>query len=71
MHTMAAASGCRHFVYMSSIKVNGERTRQAGGQKSEARDQEAELKGVFSEKDIPEPQDPYGISKWEAEQVLQ
>ncbi|MFZ2162810.1 MAG: SDR family oxidoreductase [Sideroxyarcus sp.] len=25
---------------------------------------------VFTETDIPRPQDPYGISKWEAEQVL-
>ena len=27
-------------------------------------------KQFFSEKDIPEPRDPCGISKWEAEQVL-
>ncbi len=32
--------------------------------------QEGELKEFFSEEDVPEPQDPYGISKWEAEQVL-
>ncbi|MBU2521169.1 MAG: GDP-mannose 4,6-dehydratase [Proteobacteria bacterium] len=32
--------------------------------------QEGELKEAFSEKDIPEPQDPYAVSKWEAEQVL-
>ena len=24
----------------------------------------------FSEKDVPEPRDAYGVSKWEAEQVL-
>ena len=24
----------------------------------------------FSEEDVPEPQDPYAVSKWEAEQVL-
>ncbi|MCK4468842.1 MAG: SDR family oxidoreductase [Desulfobacterales bacterium] len=32
--------------------------------------QEGELKEFFSEKDVPEPQDPYAVSKWEAEQVL-
>lgn len=51
----AAASGVKRLVYVSSIKVNGEETR--GGQK-------------FSEADAPAPQDPYGISKWEAERAL-
>ncbi|MEE8433030.1 MAG: NAD-dependent epimerase/dehydratase family protein, partial [Candidatus Desulfatibia sp.] len=27
-------------------------------------------KQFFSEEDIPEPQDPYAVSKWEAEQAL-
>ena len=27
-------------------------------------------KEFFSEKDVPEPQDPYAVSKWEAEQIL-
>ena len=66
----AAASGCRRFVFMSSIKVNGEGT-EAGGQKSEVRYRKAQLKMAFSENDNPEPRDAYGISKWEAEQVLQ
>lgn len=52
----AAASGVRRMVYVSSIKVNGEQT--SVGEK-------------FSEADIPAPQDPYGVSKWEAEQALQ
>lgn len=51
----AAASGVKRFVYVSSIKVNGEATQ--GGEK-------------FTEDDVPAPQDPYGISKCEAEQVL-
>lgn len=51
----AAASGVKRLVYVSSIKVNGEST--GGGE-------------VFTEADVPSPQDPYGISKWEAEQVL-
>lgn len=51
----AAASGVRRLVYVSSIKVNGEAT--IGGTR-------------FTEADVPSPQDPYGISKWEAEQTL-
>ncbi|MFM2408801.1 MAG: hypothetical protein RL358_1543 [Pseudomonadota bacterium] len=50
----AAAAGIKRFVYVSSIKVNGEQTT---------------LK-AFSESDIAHPQDPYGVSKWEAEQAL-
>ena len=51
----AAGNGVRRLVYVSSIKVNGEETRD--GQR-------------FSETDAPAPQDPYGVSKWEAEQAL-
>lgn len=51
----AAANGVKRFVYVSSIKVNGEET---SGDK------------VFTEMDTPSPQDPYGVSKWEAEQAL-
>ncbi|HLP97537.1 MAG TPA: SDR family oxidoreductase [Sideroxyarcus sp.] len=52
----AARAGIRRLVYVSSIKVNGEGT--ASGQR-------------YTEQDIPAPQDPYGISKWDAEQALQ
>lgn len=51
----AAASGVRRLVYVSSIKVNGEASSE--GEK-------------FSESDMPAPQDPYGVSKCEAEQAL-
>lgn len=51
----AAASGVKRLVYVSSIKVNGEATFDGN---------------KFSEADAPLPQDPYGISKWEAEQAL-
>jgi len=51
----AAKAGVKRFVFVSSIKVNGEQT--LSGQK-------------FSEDDVPAPLDAYGISKWEAEQVL-
>src|SRR5690606_30240239 len=52
---MAAKSGVRRFIFISSIKVNGEGT---GGDK------------VYKADDIPAPQDPYGISKMEAEDGL-
>ena len=51
---MAAASGVKRLVFMSSIKVNGERTSGH----------------PFTETDAPLPEDAYGISKWEAEQAL-
>lgn len=53
--SQAAAKGVKRFVYVSSIKVNGEST--ADGHR-------------MSELDPPQPQDPYGISKWRAEQAL-
>jgi nucleoside-diphosphate-sugar epimerase len=48
----AVAAGVRRFVFLSSIKVNGETTRP--GQ-------------PFTSDDTPAPADPYGISKHEAE----
>jgi nucleoside-diphosphate-sugar epimerase len=51
----AASAGVRRFVYVSTIKVNGEQTERV----------------PFTETDLPNPQDPYGISKWEAERMLQ
>lgn len=51
----AAANGVKRLVYVSSIKVNGEETHD--GKK-------------FTETDVPSPQDPYGVSKCEAEQAL-
>ena len=51
----AAQAGVRRFLYISSIKVNGEES----------------VDGLpFTAEDRPRPQDPYGVSKWEAEQVL-
>ena len=51
----AAARGVRRFVFVSSIKVNGERSAPGS---------------PFSEHDQPAPEDAYGLSKWEAEQAL-
>ena len=50
----AARAGVKRLVYVSSIKVNGEQTTAA----------------PYSEHDSASPQDPYGVSKWEAEQAL-
>lgn len=51
----AAAAGVRRFVFLSSVKVNGEFT-EAGY--------------PFTADDVPAPEDPYGVSKHEAEQLL-
>ncbi|GAB6052620.1 SDR family oxidoreductase [Magnetospira thiophila] len=50
----AAAAGVRRFVYLSSVKVHGEATADR----------------PFRVEDVLAPQDPYGVSKMEAEQVL-
>jgi nucleoside-diphosphate-sugar epimerase len=51
----AAAAGIRRFLYLSSIKVNGEFT---------------EVGQPFTTGDTPTPEDPYSVSKHEAEQIL-
>jgi nucleoside-diphosphate-sugar epimerase len=50
----ALAADVRRFVFLSSIKVNGEATQTV----------------AFTEGNDPRPKDAYGISKWEAEQAL-
>lgn len=49
----AVNAGVKRFVYISSVKVNGE-----GGSYS------------YTENDKEAPEDPYALSKWEAEQAL-
>jgi len=51
----AVAAGVKRFIFVSSVKVNGECT--VGNQ-------------YFSADDTPQPQDPYGVSKLEAENGL-
>jgi nucleoside-diphosphate-sugar epimerase len=51
----AAEAGVNRFIFISSIKVNGEHTL---------------LGQPFSERNVPAPEDAYGISKYEAEQGL-
>ena len=51
----AAAAGVKRFIFVSSIKVNGEGTAPGHSYRAD---------------DVPAPMDPYGISKLEAEQGL-
>ncbi len=51
----AASAGVRRFVFISSIKVNGDASPAGRG---------------FNETDAPAPAEPYGISKAEAEEAL-
>lgn len=51
----AAAAGVNRFIFISSVKVNGETTTG---------------RSPFVETDLPTPEDPYGISKLEAELAL-
>lgn len=50
----AVAAGVARFVFLSSVKVNGEATHGE----------------PVTEDDTPAPQDAYGVAKWEAEQAL-
>lgn len=50
----AVQSGVKRFIYLSSIKVNGEQTTIQ----------------PFKPSDVVNPEDPYGLSKYEAEQAL-
>ena len=52
---LAAKSGIKRFIFLSSIKVNGEITRP---------------NKPFTPDDVHIPDDPYGLSKYEAEQGL-
>lgn len=52
---LAAKSSVKRFIFLSTVKVNGESTYPGK---------------PFSEQDSCEPSDPYGISKYEAEQGL-
>jgi nucleoside-diphosphate-sugar epimerase len=51
----AAAAGVKRFVFLSSIKVNGDQTQ---------------LGEPFTADQQPNPRDPYGVSKMEAEEGL-
>jgi nucleoside-diphosphate-sugar epimerase len=50
----ASRAGVRRLVYLSSIKIHGEKSGDV----------------PLSEDDVPAPAEPYAISKWEAENAL-
>lgn len=50
----AVANGVRRIVFLSSVKVNGERTSTR----------------PYTEDDVPHPEDAYGVTKLEAEETL-
>ena len=52
----AVEANVKRFIYISSIKVNGESTEKGR---------------AFNAEDTPKPVDPYGVSKMEAERELQ
>lgn len=54
LSSQAASAGVKRFIYLSSIKVNGEETRTR----------------PFAADDVPNPEDPYAVSKFEAENGL-
>ncbi len=54
----AIKAGVKRFIFLSSIKVNGEMTNEVN-----------EIK-KFTNNDIPDPKDYYAISKFEAEKAL-
>jgi len=53
--SQAAQQGIEKFIFISTVKVNGESTGS----------------GVFRASDLPRPFGPYAESKWQAEQQLQ
>ena len=89
---MAVKAGVKRFIFISSVKVNGEGTggrrqrSEVGSQKSEGggrkivnRDgwmnwmngwKTEGMSDPYTEIDKPEPQDAYGVSKLEAENIL-
>jgi nucleoside-diphosphate-sugar epimerase len=73
----AAAKGVKRFLFLSSVKVSGERTdglpwpfgpRNDGTMSS--REAARPLGDPFTVNDEPRPEDAYGLSKWEAERGL-
>jgi nucleoside-diphosphate-sugar epimerase len=51
----AVEAGVKRFIFISSIKVNGEETMR---------------NGVFKPNDVPRPREPYSVSKYETEKAL-
>ena len=69
----AVRAGVKRLVYVSSVKVNGESTTPVSALSPSPSPSSSGGAGrnMFTESDQPDPQDPYGVSKWQAEQALQ
>ena len=62
----AAKAGVKRLIFLSSIKVNGESTDIIHNNKTE----KSEINSVFKHNHLPNPKDPYAISKYKAEKEL-
>tara|TARA_A100001011_G_scaffold329165_1_gene354282 strand:- start:3527 stop:4501 length:975 start_codon:yes stop_codon:yes gene_type:complete len=62
----AVEVGVKRFIFLSSVKVNGENTERIFLDKSEKK----KINKIFKNDDIPNPQDFYAKSKFEAEKEL-
>lgn len=58
----AANAGIKRLIFLSTIKVNGESTKEKLNNNDD--------KSIFKYSDVPNPQDFYATSKLEAEQIL-
>ena len=62
----AAKAGVKRLVFLSSVKVNGESTDEV----SDNIVVKYQKNKVFTHSHLPKPEDPYSISKFEAEKLL-
>lgn len=62
----AAKAGVKRFIFLSTVKVNGENTNTIKNNNNK----KIKNKSIFSHNDKPYPQDAYAISKFEAEKIL-
>jgi len=62
----AAEAGVKRLIFLSSVKVNGEFTNDEYNKT----DKNSQKKDIFTHFDVPNPSNPYSISKLEAERAL-
>ena len=69
---MAVKAGVKRFIFISSVKVNGEGQRDCfvGLRHRDDGCGFAMTEKTYTEKDVPAPQDAYAVSKLEAESIL-
>ena len=62
----AAKAGVKRIVFLSSVKVNGESTDHI----LDSSKKKIKSNKIFTHTDLPNPNDPYSVSKFEAEKIL-